>query len=469
MILLIIKLFFSLFIPTFIGMSLVQLFFRKIHLHAVFTLALSYGLGCGLLSQWMLILGMAQIRYSMINISVPLLIVAIILYFIQFKWKKAHFLAQQMIRDNKETLVSPDKDGNGLGTKIVIFISIGFLLYNGVLALWTTFKLPIYTWDAMSFIAFRGKVFFYEEVLFKHASMPHSSYPLHVPFQLTWTALNLGQWHESLVKVIFPSIALSYMVIQYAFVRAFTTKLFALLSIVLLLSSNLFTYHISIAYRDLTMLSYNCSTIMLLLLWFKTKDDGFLLTAAFFSGFTTFVKLEGTLYLLIHTLLFFIIAKNIVGLNVQNRIAKLFKFIIPSFGICIFYHSYKLIANVTGATQKFTVDFTMDKLERVTEILFCFTENLFITGNWSMVWALFVLSLINATRIKQSFETRTIVLILSIYFTLYFGVALFTGNYVSIAGDESITVLSRILLHFFPLSVLSIILINSPKSKTGRI
>jgi len=46
---------------------------------------------------------------------------------------------------------------------------------------------------------------------------------------------------------------------------------------------------------------------------------------------------------------------------------------------------------------------------------------------------------------------------------LYMAVALFTTNYAWIAGEQSHTTLSRLILHFYPLAVWLIVLLNGRK------
>jgi hypothetical protein len=64
--------------------------------------------------------------------------------------------------------------------------------------------------------------------------------------------------------------------------------------------------------------------------------------------------------------------------------------------------------------------------------------------------------------VRQCLELKLILLALGAFGGMYFFIAWLTPNFISIAGVESPTVLSRIILHFFPLSALALILLHAP-------
>jgi len=79
-----------------------------------------------------------------------------------------------------------------------------------------------------------------------------------------------------------------------------------------------------------------------------------------------------------------------------------------------------------------------------------------------MIWMLALLSLLNLEQKKKHKEVILVLGSIVMFLGLYLLVALLTVNYVWIAGHKEITGLSRLILHFFPLSVLFIILSNYP-------
>ncbi|VAX35058.1 hypothetical protein MNBD_UNCLBAC01-121, partial [hydrothermal vent metagenome] len=337
---------------------------------------------------------------------------------------------------------------NLLWGSIVIYI-----IYTICFVLWRGLSVPILEWDAISTIAFKAKIFFYEKGLYEHQNMPHTSYPLQVPFSLTWVALNLGQWHEQYVKIIFPTTFLSFLVIQYTFLKQFTYIKGAVAGVALLLCANFFVYHATISYRDFTMLYYNCTTIFLLLLWHQKKENSFLILAGLFAGFTSFTKLEGTGYLAVQTILFFFIL--FYG-HIRKPLQKCFTFMLPAFGICGIYYVYKILMGISAASNRLQSKFAITNLERIPIIIREFSGNLFFSGNWNVLWMLLFISFFRYKKIQQHFVIKAVLFSLTSYFLLYFCIIVFTDNLI-----WHPTLLSRVILHFFPLSVVSLVLINS--------
>jgi len=225
-----------------------------------------------------------------------------------------------------------------------------------------------------------------------------------------------------------------------------------------------FIYHATISYRDFFMMYFNCITIMLLIYWSQNKENSFLILAALFAGFATFTKLEGTAFLGIYSVLFCVINFPSRIFTFKDKLINSAKFFLPSFGICLTYYIYKMWHNVLieggGINDKTKLDFTWEKLSLIPEILESFFQNLMFSGNWNIIWLVALLSLIQLRGKRRNTEGMLILLSLLLFFGLYFFVALLTVNYAWIAGVKSTTTLSRLILHFYPLSVLLIVLLN---------
>jgi len=114
--------------------------------------------------------------------------------------------------------------------------------------------------------------------------------------------------------------------------------------------------------------------------------------------------------------------------------------------------------------DKTKLDFMWDKIHLIPKILDSFFLNMMFSGNWSIVWFVALLSLMQLRRRRKNTEGKLVLLSILLFFGLYFSTALFTVNYEWIAGTQKLAVLSRLILHFYPLSVLLIILFNHPDS-----
>lgn len=459
-----IKLFISLALPIFAGYALLNFILRRDRPNLSTSLGLSYGLGLGVLTHWMLFLDVIGIKYSVESIGIPLLIFSIFIFSLAFRKGKR----EQVSKIPGQSPATDKLTATTLHVKIllrVLYILLGlYVVYYLYYIFWRSLNIPVAAWDAVSSVAFKAKVFFYERCLFHLKDIPpHPAYPVHVPLAQMWVALNLGVWNDMLIKIVFPFATLSFVIIYNYFLASRTNRRWALLGTAMLISSNLLIHHSTIAYRDLFLLYYDCTAIILLLIWLNKKNDGFLILASLYAGFATFIKLEGTPYLLICTALFFLVLLHQKTDSVRKNIIKFLKFTIPSFGICLFFYLYKILEKFPLPREKSHIDFTWEHLRRITIILKSFSNDLFLSGNWDIIWFLLVLSLaLNFSKIKKMIEVRLLLTTLVMFFGLYFLLSLFTTEFIYISGTKSSTGLSRLILHFFPLAPLLIILLNYP-------
>ena len=450
----------GLLLPFAAGYTLLRFLFRKNRLPLAVSCALSYGLGMGLLTQIMLILGIVGIRYRLVSIA-PFLVLSTILFgLLTSKVEKGVFLFSGTGPCLSNEEVAETRTSSRIFWDILCGLAWMFVIYNIFYVFWRALNIPIYTWDAIATTAFRGKIIFFEQSISYQQNFPYPSYPLHVPFMECWMALNLGVWDDQLIKIIFPCALLSFVIVHNYFLSCYTNKQWALLGTVILLSSNLLILHGTIGYRDVFFLYYECTVFMLLLLWRSKKNDAFLILASLFAGFATFTKLEGTAFLIIHAALFSLILLNKRKSSLKWLIRKSLLFTIPSFGICGFYYAYKIFSRFPSS-GKTEFDFTLSSLERIPVILNSFGENFFLSGNWNLVWFILAVSLaMNGKRLIRNMETRLLFIALVLSVGMYTSMSLLTTMFIWISGSWNIAGLSRLVLHFFPLASLLIVLLN---------
>ncbi len=456
-----IKLFISLALPFIAGYTFLNFLFRKSKLNFTTSLALSYGLGLGILTQWMLLLSIAGIKYSVPIIGTPLVISSLVFGLLAYKKdKKNHFSPKP------EKTLAADKSITTTSSLKILHRALYILLSAYVICyilyiFWRALNIPVYTWDAIYAVAFKAKVFFFSKSIPPLKNLPLHFYPLHVPLIQTWIAINLGTWNDQLIKIIFPFAFLSFLIIHNDFLTYYTNRKWALLGTVLLVSSNMLILHATISYRDLFLLYYNCTIIILLFFWRAKKDDAFLILASLYAGFATFIKLEGTAYLLIHTAIFFLILLHEKKGSFRKNLNKILKFAIPSFGICFLHNFHKILTKVSP--QKIHFDFTLSSLERTPTIFKIPAENMFLSGNWNIIWFLLALSLvINFAKIKKNVEIRLLFIAMVLFFEINFLYFLLTDSYKWISILTIGEPLTRLILHFFHLATMLIILLNYP-------
>ena len=457
----------SLFVPTLAGYAVCLIIFKKNLFIPLVTLSISFGVGLGIITQWMLLLSMIGINYSRTNICFPLIVLSLISIFYVKKSKVDNNVNRNnLVVNKKRERVTAGILSNFSLNGIIGIIVFLYILFQVYFVFWRSLNIPICTWDALYVIASKAKAIFYESSILPVANYHLSSYPLQVPLSLAWIAINLGIWDEQLIKIIFPMIFLCYVVIHYAFLCRYTNKWWALLGVGLFLSANFPVYHATIAYRDIFLMYYNTSAIIFLIIGFEKKMDQFFILAGLFAGIATFVKLEALGYYFVNSLVLLFLISTIKQCSLKEKIAKFLKFIIPSLGILVLYYFYKHSHHIGQDQGRFLFDFTLQNLGRIKVILRRFSEDFFLSGNWNILWVLLAVSLfVRRASIAKSFQAKTILLFLLLYVGFYFVVALFTPNFISIAGSHSQTVLSRLILHFFPLCPLLVVFLNSSNEK----
>lgn len=457
----------SIFVPLLAGYAVCLILFKKIPFDPLVSFSISFGVGMGIIAQWMLVLSILGITYSRTSICFPLITLSLTcIYYIKKKWRHQRTPGEKLsINANKDSCYPYFLSNSRLRiiVGIAAFFYITFQLY---FVFWKSLSVPIHSWDALYVIASKAKCFFYEGSIKFLKNYNLSGYPLQVPLSLTWVALNLGAWDEQLTKIIFPLIFSCCLIIYYDFLCCHTNKWWALLGVVLFLSANFPVHHATIAYRDIFLMYYNLAAILILFTGYARGDDRFFILAGLFAGFAVFTKVEAVGYLFINSLAFLYLLSKMRTCCLRDKTMKLLKFIVPGIGVYLFFHLYKVFHYIGLNQERFRFDFTWRSLARIRIIFERFMENLFLSGNWNILWFLLVISLF-ACRAKfvKSLPAKFFILILFLYFGFYFVIALFTQNFISIAGSHTYTVLSRLILHFFPLCPLAIIFLNYARSE----
>jgi len=258
--------------------------------------------------------------------------------------------------------------------------------------------------------------------------------------------------------------------------KTLTSWRWGVVGVFLLTSAGFFTHHATMAYRDFPLMFYTCSTIILLLLWDRQKEDAWLWLAGLFAGMTTFVKSEGTLYagiplMLVAGLLFCRRDKS-----PRKRIGAFLKFFTPALALGLPYFLFRALwlAPQIVVTDKVDVNFNVAQValqvsaetwHRIGVVAAALGKNFFLSGNWNVLWLVLIVSFLRARRLSR--QTKLLAVSLFMYFFMFISGYIFTQYYFWIASS-GVPLLSRQILHVFPLVVFLIVLLNaaqcSPKS-----
>ena len=459
------RLIISLFIPLGLGYVLLAALFRLKVPEVSVAAALSFGLGCGILTHWMLVLDFLHIRFSDKTINVPLMVFLLLAGGVLLKSKGPW---PRLDPGRKILRGSTEKQLRFSARNLFAVLCVIYVVVTVSYVFWRALGIPIQSYDALVKISYKAKIFFFDRKIHL-VRVPHNFYPLHVPLLQTWAGFILGRWDECMTKIFFPFYFSSYLIVQYYFLKLIANKYQALLGTCLLISSNLFIFHATIAYMDFTLMYYNCVAILLMAVWYRSPGkSSWLVLAGFFSGIMTFVKTEGAVYLLIHFFLLLMLLKQLKEVALKEKVAFFMRFFIPGAGICAVFYLYMMTHGIVQFwhDRRMIWSFNPSSLLRLPQIISAYLNDLLLTGNWSLLWFLFFFVIIYGGR-KNCFYARWFTLAIGLFFLVYTCLGLTTKSFAYIGGEYTEFGLSRLILHFFPLIIPVIILSYHKKMSDG--
>ncbi|MCK5012577.1 MAG: hypothetical protein KAS66_02055 [Candidatus Omnitrophica bacterium] len=442
----------AMFIPLGIGLSLILIIFRKSRLGPSLSLALAYGLGLGVLTLWMVFLTIVDIPFTVMTTGLPILAAMFTpAYICRKKTGLGTLLFIKQMPNDKRPL------------DLIVLLLLAYVTFYMMYVFWTALNIPVHVWDEIERVAFKAKIFYTQRSIMQLKYLPHPSYPVLIELAVTWLTLNLQSWNDQVIKIIIPFFFLFYSIIHFSFLKNFTNTRWALGGVALLAVSPLLIHHATMLYVDLPLMFYNCSAIILLLIWDMRKEDSYLFLASLFAGLASFTKVEGAFYFIIYFILLIFLLSDNTTYPLKKKVRSFVKFAIPCLTIFLFFFLYKAHAEIT-LVERAGYDFSLENLNRLPVIIEAFIRNLFLSGNWSIVWLILILSIVHIERIIKIKQVRLLLLCLLLYFGILFVIFLMTPIYYWISYDKAYGVLARLILHFYPISALLIILLNCPLS-----
>ncbi|MBN3037967.1 MAG: glycosyltransferase family 39 protein [Candidatus Omnitrophica bacterium] len=406
-----------------------------------FKLALSYLLGVGAIVFSMFLLGLAGIGFNFFS---PLLLCLPFCIFALVR-KRPKF------KSSLDLSVLRSLNFWEISLVVLIALRLVYIFSQALL-------IPIYSWDAFATWAYRAKVFYFDGLMdfSKGAnSYPHTSYPNLIPLLECWLYNAMGIFDDRLVKIIFPLFYTSFIVVFYFFLRRFSERIYGLLGVYLLSTMPFLTFHSTISYSDMPLMTYNILSIMALVLWIESKENPYLILGGIAAGLAAFTKLEGTAYMfiLIALLFLYILKTKLFDKNKPSfSIMSFCAFLVPACVIGLPYTIYKKAMGI--ANERLPIDFSVESLKRIPDIIRHFNHSMFFVGNWNLIWFMLAVAILfNLKRLREQ-KIAFLLITLCAYLALYFSLFLLTKNYEFLSPG---TLLNRSFLQFIPLSVLIII------------
>lgn len=441
-------LFAMLLITLATGVLVIKALCRTPVLPAVSLAALAFPVGAGTVALILMVLGMMHVPLIFPLGATAVLFVQVILLVL---------LAMRGRTKTPGPIVPPTPLPTPMPfwQKILGLCFAAYLIYETCFIVHIALVVPFCSFDDIAVYGLKSKVFFYDASIAALKDLPVPSYPLLVPLEMLWVNLNVGYWHDTWPKIVFPVTYASFMAFFYVFVRERTGTFWALAASTVLVSSNFFNYHATIAYQDFTMMAFNVLPQMLILMSVRRKDAGLLPLAGMCAALGVFTKFEGFIYFAVNTALCLMCLKE-MGLSRSSKIKSLARFMLPSVIVYLGHAWFVASQGFPAYEGRLTGLGRLDILGSVSRMLLAYADVFFIYNNWTVVWAVLICSLWAAgRRVFKDFEIRFWMCAVLVPFAVFSLMDIVMHNYISQAFA-----LSRAVLHIYPAAVLAIIFIH---------
>ena len=327
---------------------------------------------------------------------------------------------------------------------IILLISIQLIfLFSNALAR------PIATYDSIAMWSFKAKILYYENQVnfnpdndFYLGLKYHENYPWLIPLSQYWLALNLGEFNDLLLNLIFVSYLICLLIAVYYFLREYISRFKSLFFIYLLSAMPLIFYHSYNAYADLVLSFYVLISLFFLYKWLKKQNYEYLVYSGVFASISFFVKNEAIIYIIAGLLIIILyLFVNKIWFKIKHLFLYSIFIVLPVLPWIIFKAKYNLgIKNIIESELVFH-----------PEIINNIFKVLFISNNWNIWWFIVIISLIiNFKKIARDKALLFGWLFLFISLFIFAFLYIFTWEYQFALNN---TALSRSILTLVPISV----------------
>ena len=441
-----INIMFSLLVPVLIGYMLLSLIAKDGRIKALEMLALSYIIGSGIFSLSMLFLGILGIPLEVRNIILP--------WFIFLALFSGYVLINKLKVFDLHGIAGLIPSLLRVSWHEMVFIVL-ILLRISYSFIETLIK-PVWGCDSFVTWSMRAKIFFYESGLSISKAKGcllgsgHTDYPINIPLLETWIAKMIGRWDDVAIKIIFPLMFLSFIIIFYSSLRIFLPRFQSLVGTYLLTALPLFTFHSTTEYADLPVSIYFVSGFLFLLRYIKDRKRGDFMIFCILSALAAWTKNEGLMLLIVNLLLLgtYMFMNDI---KTKERTLNFMIYIISLLVISLPWYIFRTIVGVpTYGDQVPQLTKAVEYSARIPVIINSLFNRDFLYGHWGISWFVFIIVLIfsinNIKRIQDFYPLLAIFLCFIAFFLVYY----LTNSYVFLIDG---TAVNRNTLIYMPLLV----------------
>ncbi|MFH1753511.1 MAG: glycosyltransferase family 39 protein [Candidatus Omnitrophota bacterium] len=380
------------FVTILIGWSLLKIISgRKSETALLVEASLAFGIGMGAVSLEMLIFYFFGLSLTLINLLLP--------------W--APVVICGFIFSNKSI-----KPARGIPAGLTLFekLLLAGIAFQLALIFFRAFLKPLESFDSIAMYAMKSKIIFLSGMIPRDfftsitQRLPNPDYPLLLPLVEVWVYTFLGKISDLLVKAVFPSYLLSFLIIFYSLLKRVVSRKGALLFTFILATIPQFINFATVGYADIILAYYYSIGAIYLYLWIKERRTADLVISGIFSGFAVLTKNEGMMLFLVNIILLAwylvkgfnrdLLKKAAIYAVIALMIAGPWLIIRSSNGL-----ENDLLKFKEMGPQRFFD--TFKRLDRVPLILYEYQKQFFGPKKWNIVWIIFLALL--AMNIKRSF------------------------------------------------------------------
>ncbi len=432
MIIIILKLIAYFLVAVSLGLAFLKLVGRN-SLPAWLMAGLSFGAGAFLVSVQLFIyffIFKLQYHYA---VTVVVICEAII--------SLAYLIKSIEIRNMKQPLKFFKLDLMSLILIILIFIQIIFIMVSAI-------TLPTIAYDSLTTWALRAKILFYNgQISFDQNDFYylghqwHNNYPWLIPLNIFFFSKMIGSFDDTLFNFIFLFFYLSILILLYAVLRKFTSRLMALVFVFLFSTMQLPFYHAFNAYADLPLSYYILCAFIFFFYFLKEQKTVYLVLMSLFMGIAFFVKQDALIFVIAMAAclgIFSLVSKK------QTALKNVAYFIFIAAAMNIFWIYYLVKYNLGLSNVAPGLGFH-------PEIFKNLVLSLLVSNNWNIFWYFFAaVPVISWRAIINSKELLYSWLFFFAAFTGFICLYLFTNLYRYVLDN---TAVSRNILLFVPMAV----------------
>lgn len=453
------RLLYSIFLPASVGYLFAACFSLSGGKMNVFErLFLGFGIGTGILTVEMFLLGWLRIPFNLFSVSLLPILLGSVLSYLLFRsasprsWWKSF----RPINNFKERIAIQKRTPGVSLLVLLLFLwiiaKLFFLTYESLL-------LPVHTWDDMTHWSSGAKFIFHEqgfslnpsdEYYFAKGYFKNPWYPLNVTLTQVWVSLCMNEAHEVYLKVWNLIYFAGIIGVLFFSTKNETTLVTASLVSFFVASTPLLSYHALTAYADLPLGYYALGALVCFKKYMDRAgndhsggDTGTLVLAGAFAALTIWTKAEGILFAIAFSLaliLFFL----------QGRIPlrRMIGYLIPVTVVALpwYVFLYGLSAETSPAQMNIGGNIMARGLH--LEVLPVIGKQLVFSANFNLIFPFFALMTAFGYKTILKTELKFLYLPLLSLASMFLYIYICTENYRWVMN---LTAINRNLLAFLPM------------------